>query len=59
MKKITVLGAGSWGTALAFQLARSGADVFLWDHKAERAQNAREETDTNIYQRFFFQRISL
>ena len=42
MKKITVLGAGSWGTALAFQLARSGANVFLWDHKAERAQKMQE-----------------
>lgn len=28
---ITVLGAGSWGTALAMLLARNGASVRLWD----------------------------
>jgi glycerol-3-phosphate dehydrogenase (NAD(P)+) len=28
--KIAVLGAGSWGTALAILLARNGADVMLW-----------------------------
>jgi len=27
---IAVLGAGSWGTALALQFARSGRDVHLW-----------------------------
>jgi len=27
---IAVLGAGSWGTALAIQLARAGAEVKLW-----------------------------
>lgn len=34
-KKITVLGAGSWGTALALQLARNGNQVFLWGHRSE------------------------
>lgn len=28
---ITVLGAGSWGTALAIHLAQSGSGVRLWD----------------------------
>jgi len=28
---ITVLGAGSWGTALAYMLATSGRNVTLWD----------------------------
>lgn len=32
MARIAVLGAGSWGTALAIQLARQGADVRLWGH---------------------------
>ncbi len=27
---ITVIGAGSWGTALAIQLARAGSEVTLW-----------------------------
>jgi glycerol-3-phosphate dehydrogenase (NAD(P)+) len=34
--KATVLGAGSWGTALAFQLARRDHDVVLWDRNASR-----------------------
>jgi glycerol-3-phosphate dehydrogenase (NAD(P)+) len=29
---ISVLGAGSWGTALALLLARNGHDVSLWGH---------------------------
>jgi glycerol-3-phosphate dehydrogenase (NAD(P)+) len=32
---ITVLGAGSWGTALAIQLARAGHPVRLWGRNAE------------------------
>ncbi len=32
---IAVLGAGSWGTALAILLARNGHDVVLWHHRAE------------------------
>src|SRR6476659_8035541 len=30
MSRIAVLGAGSWGTALAIHLARSGRTVRLW-----------------------------
>ncbi len=32
--RIAVLGAGSWGTALALQFARSGQDVWLWGRDA-------------------------
>ena len=32
---ITVLGAGSWGTALAIQLMRHGGLVTLWGHEPE------------------------
>ena len=32
MASITVLGAGSWGTALAIVLARNGHEVRLWGH---------------------------
>ena len=31
---IAVLGAGSWGTALAVHLARAGHDVRLWARDA-------------------------
>jgi glycerol-3-phosphate dehydrogenase (NAD(P)+) len=33
-----VLGAGSWGTALALVLARNGQRVRLWDHDPARVQ---------------------
>jgi glycerol-3-phosphate dehydrogenase (NAD(P)+) len=41
---IAVLGAGSWGTALAIQLCRAGGPVTLWGHEPElitRLGNAR------------------
>ena len=28
--RVSILGAGSWGTALSIHLARSGHDVVLW-----------------------------
>lgn len=33
-KRFLVLGAGSWGTALAILLARNGQQVALWGHRA-------------------------
>jgi len=46
-QKIAVLGAGSWGTALAMLLAQNGHSTHLWSHNAEHAkcmQNDRENT---------------
>ncbi|QIR05059.1 NAD(P)H-dependent glycerol-3-phosphate dehydrogenase [Salinivibrio costicola] len=40
---ITVLGAGSYGTALAISLARNGANVVLWGH--DPLHIAQLETD--------------
>ncbi len=45
---VAVLGAGSWGTALAIQLARNGLSVRLWGHEPahiERLCNLHENTD--------------
>jgi len=39
---IAVLGAGSWGTALAIQLARNDLDVRLWGHDAAHVQRLAE-----------------
>lgn len=33
--KVSVVGAGSWGTALSIHLARSGHDVLLWGRNSE------------------------
>lgn len=39
---ILVLGAGSWGTALAITLARNKHSVFVWDANAAHIQRMRE-----------------
>lgn len=38
MTKVTVLGAGSWGTAISIVLADNGHDVRLWTHRKEQAE---------------------
>ncbi len=48
MIRAVVLGAGSWGTALAAHLAKSGASTMLWARTPERAaalQAARTNAD--------------
>lgn len=40
---IVVLGAGSWGTALAIHLADSGHDVLLWGNEPEHIQLLAEQ----------------
>jgi glycerol-3-phosphate dehydrogenase (NAD(P)+) len=47
MSRISILGAGAWGTALAVSLARRGGHtITLWAHSAERAE-ALTETGVN------------
>lgn len=38
MNRITVLGGGAWGTALAVTLMRAGRDVTLWARDAETVE---------------------
>jgi glycerol-3-phosphate dehydrogenase (NAD(P)+) len=46
MKQIAVLGAGSWGTALAVHLGRAGHDVRLWARDQVLAEDiARQRTN--------------
>lgn len=40
--KITVIGAGSWGTALAVLLCGNGHQVTLWSHRPAQAKQMRE-----------------
>ncbi|MGB5768207.1 MAG: hypothetical protein WBM38_15870, partial [Arenicellales bacterium] len=35
---VAVIGAGSWGTALAMHIASGGRKVYLWGHIAEEMQ---------------------
>ncbi len=47
-QKVAVLGAGSWGTALAILLARNGIDTYLWGHDPARmARLAHEKENAN------------
>ena len=39
--RVAVLGAGSWGTALAMQLVRAGACPVLWDWDAQHMEAMR------------------
>ena len=48
-KKIAVYGAGSWGTALALQLARNGIDVLLWDFNPENIAHYEKERQNTHY----------
>jgi glycerol-3-phosphate dehydrogenase (NAD(P)+) len=41
-KRVAVIGAGSWGTALAISLCDSGHNVVLWTRREEAAQSIRE-----------------
>ena len=46
---ITVIGAGSWGTALAIQLARAGNAVTLWGRDAILMERMRQERCNERY----------
>jgi len=41
--RIAVIGAGSWGTALAVQLARRGSEVTLWGHEPHVIEQLRAD----------------
>ncbi|WP_249023974.1 2-dehydropantoate 2-reductase N-terminal domain-containing protein [Suttonella ornithocola] len=46
---IAVLGAGSWGTALALQLARGGHTVRLWGHRPEHIAQLTQNHENARY----------
>ena len=46
---IAVLGAGSWGTALALQLARNGLDIRLWGHDPAHVLRLAELRENSEY----------
>ena len=45
MEKIGVIGAGSWGTALAILLNENGNDVTLWSHRETEAEHMRQSRE--------------
>lgn len=49
MKKIVVIGAGSWGTALGLVLARKGYEVTLWEFNKERAEELQRDRENKRF----------
>ncbi|WP_195851032.1 NAD(P)H-dependent glycerol-3-phosphate dehydrogenase [Aerococcus tenax] len=46
---ISLLGAGSWGTALAMVLAENGHQVTLWTHRQNQADEINQEHTNAAY----------
>lgn len=49
MSKVTVFGAGSWGTALATVLAENGHDTLLWSHRENQAHEIQTQHTNEKY----------
>lgn len=47
--KIAVIGAGSWGTAIALILASKGYAITLWGHNREHVMALRNERENRKY----------
>lgn len=48
-RAITILGAGSWGTALAIQFARSGTPTALWGREDDHLDRLIEDRENQHY----------
>jgi glycerol-3-phosphate dehydrogenase (NAD(P)+) len=48
-KKIAILGAGSWGTAMAIHLANCGQDCLLWSHNSQHVDEMIAQRANNRY----------
>lgn len=49
MRRIAVIGAGSWGTALCQLIARRGHEVTLWAHRSELVRELRETRVNSVF----------
>ena len=48
-RAISILGAGSWGTALAIQAARNGCDTLLWSHNSQHLESLVQLRENKRY----------
>jgi glycerol-3-phosphate dehydrogenase (NAD(P)+) len=51
MKRIAIIGAGNWGTALAVVAARAGHEVQLWSRNADVVKSINEQHLNSLYLR--------
>jgi glycerol-3-phosphate dehydrogenase (NAD(P)+) len=49
MSKAAVVGAGSWGTALAQHLARTGVEISLWDRCPKVVESINRQRENTQY----------
>jgi len=49
MKKISVIGAGAWGTTLSILLAQKGHSVTLWAYEKELAAQMKERRENRVF----------
>ncbi len=48
MKKVTVIGGGAWGTALAMTAVKAGNDVLLWAREPETVADINQKHRTSF-----------
>jgi glycerol-3-phosphate dehydrogenase (NAD(P)+) len=49
MARIAVIGAGSWGTALAHALSNCGHAITLWAHEMEVVESIRTQRENTLF----------
>ncbi len=49
LRRISVIGAGAWGTALAVLGQRAGCDVALWARRADQAADLDSARENAVY----------
>ncbi len=49
MKKIAVIGAGAWGTALAQSIANAGRDVLMWAREEDVINSINSDHENALY----------
>ena len=47
--KISVIGSGGWGTAIALLLSKNGHEVCLWSYKKEESENLQRDRENKEF----------